>query len=368
MAIKPLLTLGSLVLAFALTVAPATSAFAEEYPSDTVVIIETPVVIEEVVEEAPLPTDTVTVTEPVDETPVVTPDTTVQTDTSDAPAEDVVIPTPVVDPIVEPTYEPQTAIAIYLYYKLDVNKPARWSNSGTQTLIDAREGTDYYTTFPGTLPDYVCGPGWAVQQDPIIGGTPADFVDTIAYPNGYTTNSGVVTNPIHQELSALVTVPDCYVPPTTVAAQPSVQDSAICGAWTVQLSNTIDLAYDQVGTPTTFVIDLGNNQTETLVVAPNQAVEPITYEFSEDGGDFVGNVYADGVLIFTSPVITSDCEVTVVATPTVSTPNDSTPEKAGTLALTGADANTPLHIGLIVLTIGLALMAFGNRRRQRSFI
>ena len=108
-----------------------------------------------------------------------------------------------------------TQVAMYLYKKLNVSAPAAWENSGQQTFIKSKVGSDWYTTFPATLPSDVCGPGWAVQQD-MARGDLTDFTwpSTITYP---TDNIGwpPLINAIHQELSELVTVPDCHTPPKT---------------------------------------------------------------------------------------------------------------------------------------------------------
>ena len=147
---------------------------------------------------------------------------------------------------------PKLAIAIYIYPLVDSSKPASWANSGSQTLIAHRPASstsDWYTALP-TLPTYVCGTAWGVQQD--IARLSSTFtLDSFPPVVDRATRTGVLGWPpivaaIHQPLSALVTsIPDCTPPaaPTvkhsfescdTDSGQTSTQPGSItfaAGAW-----------------------------------------------------------------------------------------------------------------------------------------
>ena len=103
-----------------------------------------------------------------------------------------------------------TSTGLYLYKKLDATKDAAWPNSGLQTKIATWSGWSYkgQGEYPAVLPSDVCGPGWGVQQDQ-INGPNSLFPDTIKYPERGGFASGVLHAARHDNLSSLVTVPDC---------------------------------------------------------------------------------------------------------------------------------------------------------------
>ncbi|MFD6165654.1 hypothetical protein ACFWFR_10725 [Oerskovia sp. NPDC060287] len=116
-------------------------------------------------------------------------------------------------------------VGIYVYKKNDPAKPAAWENSGPQTLVDHKPGTEWYTTFPSDLPREVCGDGWAVQQDRIRQDGTFVWPETITPPKSAL--GGVLTGSKHHDLDDLVEVPECAeetVPPaepeTPVAPEP----------------------------------------------------------------------------------------------------------------------------------------------------
>ncbi len=126
--------------------------------------------------------------------------------------------------IVEREYRPAVAektcsyeVGLYVYKKTDPTKPASWPNSGPQIFITSKTGTDWFTTFPATLPTEVCGPGWAVQQDKVRFTGTFTWPSTIKYPN-----DNIGWPPIyaakHNDLTAAnypgLVVPDC--PPVEV--------------------------------------------------------------------------------------------------------------------------------------------------------
>lgn len=72
-------------------------------------------------------------------------------------------------------------VAYYVYKKLDHNKPAAWENSGEQTLVAVQPGSDWFAVAPD-LPDFVCGSGWAFQQDKVHADPGFEWPESITYP------------------------------------------------------------------------------------------------------------------------------------------------------------------------------------------
>lgn len=115
---------------------------------------------------------------------------------------------------------------VYVYKKVDATAPASWENSGEQRLIQMRDGLSWTDSIDvSLLPDDVCGPGWAVQEDQTRG-LSRDAVPTLVDRRA---RIGVLTWPPivaarHSELSELVPVPECAPvvpvepPPTTPPA------------------------------------------------------------------------------------------------------------------------------------------------------
>lgn len=128
---------------------------------------------------------------------------------------------PTSEPIVTLPVQPQE-VGLYLYQKAEATLPAGWGNSGPQNLIVAVPGNDWFTAFPGELPEGVCGPGWAVQQDLIEHDGTFVWPETITYPDNVLSQAGVLREAIHQDLSELVPVPECVVevPVTPVVPVP----------------------------------------------------------------------------------------------------------------------------------------------------
>ena len=112
---------------------------------------------------------------------------------------------------------------VYVYKKIDANKPASWENSGEQRLIQVRDGLSFVTSIDASLlPADVCGPGWAVQEDKTRG-LERDAVPSIVDRR---TGTGVlgwppIVDARHRDLSQYVDVRDCAPvvpvtpPPTT---------------------------------------------------------------------------------------------------------------------------------------------------------
>ncbi|MEK8227481.1 hypothetical protein NKG05_17340 [Oerskovia sp. M15] len=108
----------------------------------------------------------------------------------------------------------QREVGLYVYPKKDADRPASWENSGEQTLVAHRPGDKWYTTFPGVLPDFVCGDGWAVQQDRVRQDGTFEWPETITPPA--TKLDGVLVEARHQEVEQLgVEIPECVDEPGT---------------------------------------------------------------------------------------------------------------------------------------------------------
>lgn len=105
-------------------------------------------------------------------------------------------------------------VGLYVYKKLDPTLPAAWANSGEQTFITAVPGSDWFTTFPGVLPEFVCGPDWGVQQDEIKHDGTFVWPVTITYPNNVLSQAKVLIDAKHADLETLTQVPDCATEPT----------------------------------------------------------------------------------------------------------------------------------------------------------
>lgn len=117
-------------------------------------------------------------------------------------------------------------VGLYLYQKVDPSKPASWPNSGPQTFVTSRETSDWFTTFPGTLPEGVCGSGWAVQQDLVSVNPGFVWPSTITYPDNVLSQMGALEGAIHADLDSLVDVPDCVTVEPTPTPEPTVSQPA----------------------------------------------------------------------------------------------------------------------------------------------
>lgn len=106
--------------------------------------------------------------------------------------------------------EPTELTLTYLYRKLDPTAPPSWGNSGPQTLIDVREGHAWHRGWLGALPEGVCGPGWAVQQDLTVGLEREDVPTTLDRATGQALGWGtVVVAARHHSLEFYGAVPPC---------------------------------------------------------------------------------------------------------------------------------------------------------------
>ncbi len=104
---------------------------------------------------------------------------------------------------------------VYVYRKINTAAPASWGNSGPQTLILVRNGHRWTRDLDlSLLPDGVCGPGWAVQEDQTHG-LSRDEVPIVV---DRATGTGVLGWPPivaarHRDLERYLDVPECDAPP-----------------------------------------------------------------------------------------------------------------------------------------------------------
>lgn len=128
-------------------------------------------------------------------------------------------------------------VGVYLYKKINPNGNASGGNSGPQTFLEARPGTQWYVpTVP--LPDYVCGPGWAVQEDAV-----AYPAGTFQWPTNLDLQHGITIGwPLydskHFDLDDLIDVPDCVKTPKIPA-----WTNETCNVGTV-VGGTVTVALD----------------------------------------------------------------------------------------------------------------------------
>lgn len=119
---------------------------------------------------------------------------------------------------------PPELTMVYVYKKVNASAPASWENSGRQRLVQIRNGHSWTRNLdPSLLPDDVCGPGWAIQEDQTRGLARRDVPQVVDRKTG----EGVLGWPPivaarHRELSDVVAVPECTdtgggqtPPPTT---------------------------------------------------------------------------------------------------------------------------------------------------------
>ncbi|CAN5414603.1 hypothetical protein BH10ACT7_BH10ACT7_08730 [soil metagenome] len=121
---------------------------------------------------------------------------------------------PFVPELTPPPPADKFEVALYLYRLKDSTAEASWPNSLKQTFIASKTGTDWFTTYPGNLPEEVCGDGWGVQQDKVKNW---GYDGAFAWPTNITyPNDNIGWPPIyeakHVKLSELITVPACDTP------------------------------------------------------------------------------------------------------------------------------------------------------------
>lgn len=111
-------------------------------------------------------------------------------------------------PQAAPAPAPVNEVGAYLYQKIDPALDAAWWNAGSQRLLLSQPGTEWIDEITGVLPDDVCGPGWAVQQDRVFLTGTFTWPQTVAYPEQFG-NAAVLDDSKHEDLELYGTVPDC---------------------------------------------------------------------------------------------------------------------------------------------------------------
>ncbi|WP_277210922.1 hypothetical protein [Isoptericola croceus] len=124
---------------------------------------------------------------------------------------------------------PALETGLYLYEKKNPEQDASWDNSGPQTFVTSRPGGEYLTELPvEELPTDVCGPAWGVQQDVVRLADDFAWPETIEPP--VTKLSKWLVKAKHQNLSDLVTVPDCHENVPTPVELPAPTPVEVCDA------------------------------------------------------------------------------------------------------------------------------------------
>ncbi|WP_246165330.1 hypothetical protein, partial [Arthrobacter yangruifuii] len=123
---------------------------------------------------------------------------------------------------VEPDYAKHMAGGLYIYRKLDPDRPAAWSNSGTQTLLASQPGYGWFSGVYGLLPPGLCGPGWGLTEYIIQYPDPYAWPpETITYPNW---PEGIeVLDTYDHSVDDYWEIPDCEPtdPPVDVPTDPT---------------------------------------------------------------------------------------------------------------------------------------------------
>jgi len=106
-------------------------------------------------------------------------------------------------------------------------------------------------------------------------------------------------------LAKATVLTDC-APPVVVPATPAASIVGVCGSVTVSLSNIQDLTGGKVGTDVTYTVKVDGVLTDTVTLKPNEAFTPKKYDFPEDSGDHVVEVFS-GTTSVAKAALSSDC-------------------------------------------------------------
>lgn len=165
-------------------------------------------------------------------------------------------------------------VGAYLYKKLDPSANASGGNSGPQLLLEVRTGASWFTPTVA-LPRYVCGPGWAVQED-AVAYTAGNFrwPAMLDLRHGITIGTPLYAS-IHVDLDDMMDVPGCLEDP----AMPTWTNEA-CNVGTV-VGGSISVELDP---GLVYSIDgPGGHDIDPVVVAPTATLP---------AGDYVVSVTA----------------------------------------------------------------------------
>ncbi|MBP3035941.1 hypothetical protein J2M53_06690 [Arthrobacter sp. zg-ZUI100] len=239
-------------------------------------------------------------------------------------------------------------VGAYVYKKLRPHDEAAWTNSGEQRLLIFNDGTEWIkpSIIMERLPDDVCGPGWAIQQDKLEITEDFDWPLTITYPNQFG-DEAILVDHTHENLEFYGEVPDCLTPPAT--APPTTP----------------------VTTPTTPATS------PPLVTVPSATPSPSASPSPTEGPSPKADPSPKATpapsttpISSTTPSPSPTLGTTVTGTPSGTTGPSAAPTVDATAELARTGANAPGMLALAgagVLAAGLGVVALvRNRRRTGS--
>jgi hypothetical protein len=180
-------------------------------------------------------------------------------------------------------------VGAYIYKKINPNGTASGGNSGPQTLLEVQPGTSWFVpTVP--LPDYVCGPGWAIQEDAVAYPAGAfEWPTHVDLQNGQTVGWPLYDSK-HFDLEDLVDVPSCVKDPEIPAFTNETCNAGkvVGGSVTVALDPALvysltgpgGLVIDPVLDATTSNLAAGDYTVSVEALAPYELIEPNDFPYS----------------------------------------------------------------------------------------
>jgi hypothetical protein len=263
-------------------------------------------------------------------------------------------------------------VGAYVYKKLDPSANASGGNSGPQLLLEVREGTSWFEPTVA-LPAYVCGPGWAVQEDAV-----AYTAGSFQWPTILNLQHGITIGaPLyaskHFDLDDVMTVPECVEDPTipTSAAwdarasvtQPSCAPTGI-------VSGSIGVQFpSSAPTAVRYFIDR-NLATERELTLATTALNAGTYAVTAEPRDPQHTVLSPAqwtLTIGNAPTLCAELPTLPLDPPTqpFDPPTlafDPPTLALPTLAYTGLATGGALTLAGGLLTIGLVALIAARRR------
>ena len=301
------------------------------------------------------------------EEPVV--EETAQIEETTAPVDEPIVETPAEPVVEEPVVPPVVEEEPVLSAPTSETKTLRWTlpEGGTwpQAVFD-----------PASIP---CGTTVRVQVDTYPYTTAEDKARTDALDDDGFLREGEDYGWAQSWFFENYTAEDCYVPPT--AANPNATITAVCGAATATFTNPLVKDANQL--TASFVVNVDDVYNNAYAVEAGATVAE-DYEFAEDTGDHVIEVYQAGTSewkLIQSATVTSDCiEPPVVVPPTEEPPTTVPPvdepktpvsraavaTETTDLAETGGAVNPwLLGGGAALLLMGLAISGIAARATRR---
>lgn len=229
-------------------------------------------------------------------------------------------------------------VGAYVYEKIRSQDKAAWTNSREQRRLIVIDGTEWIapSIIMEKLPDDVCGPGWAIQQDHLTVPSSFEWPETILYPKQFGDGAILVAH-THENLEFYGEVPACLpdktAPPTEAPTTP-------------------------VTTPTTPATS------PPLVTVPSATPSP-----KADPSPTATPAPSTTPISSTTPSPSPTLGTTVTSTPSGTTGPSAAPTVNATaeLAVTGANAPGMLALaGAGVLAAGLGVVALVRNRRRKA--